>query len=67
MPDDRSFERIDAALNLAGEPWGTFDLVENDEQAEAFFRDLRALTDLPEGSREAGAQAKKICDRINAL
>lgn len=67
MPQDRSLERIDAALNGLGEPWGTFDLVETEDDAQAIFKDLKALTDLPEGSREAVAQARKICDRINAL
>lgn len=67
MPQNRSLERIDAALNGTGQPWGIFDMVADPAAAQGIFDKLKAVTDLGEGSPAAVAQMRKICEEIDQL
>ena len=66
MGQDRSLERIDVALNAINEPWGIFDLVENEADADEIFEELKALTNIDD-PKEAAKKAKEICSKIDNL
>ena len=66
MKQDRSLERIDQALNDIGEPWGVFELIENEADAKKIFEEIKAFTNIDE-QKEANRKMGEICKNINIL
>ena len=66
MRQDRSLERIDSALNAINEPWGIFDIVEKQADADEIFEELKALTNIDD-PKEVATKAKEICSKIDNL
>jgi hypothetical protein len=64
LPQDRSLERLDSALNDIGRNFGELNLIKNEKQASEVFELIKALIDLddPKATKTAAEELVRKID-----